>query len=123
MVNQDSVSRGSYRPAPAIYPPSQQRLFFNALGFSLVPINNSNNVNNGLFGLNPTVIITSTVNTTTVTTCVSATEFSAGSGVTDCRRRRHDMEQLLAFDDLVGSPSLSPSAVEEYLLPFLTLYF
>lgn len=103
--NHEVISRNGYRPA--IHPSPQQRLFFNALGFNLVPINNSNN--NGGLRLNPTVIITSTVNTTTVTTCVAASEF-VDDKPTNCRRRRSGMEHLLAFDDIIGSPT----PVEKY---------
>ncbi len=115
---QQIQSRGRYRPAahrPAYSPLlPESRFFFGLLNNNNDVVFSANSTANRFFGRTRGVISTSTVNLTTVISCVSSTEFVAGRNAPACRRRRRGMEHLLAFDDLVGSPSVSPSEVEKY---------
>jgi len=117
MWQQNIQSRNKYyRPAAAAAadPSAQQRFLFNLFPQEIYFPRNTTTRNGGMFGKTYGVISTSTVNITSVVTCVDSTEFVAGAGPPSCRRRRRGMEHLLAFDDLVGSPlGLSPTAVEK----------
>jgi len=112
---QEIQPRGRTRPAkPSKLEVPENRFLFGLFGNNndiLFPSNST--AANRLFGRTRGVISTSTVNITTVISCVVSTEFVLGAVAPACRRRRRGMEHLLAFDDLVGSPLLSPSQVEK----------
>ena len=92
--------------------PVENRLFFNLLGGNQITLSTGSTGSLNIpFGKTRGVIVTATVNLTSVLSCVDRSEFVTGNP-TACRRRRRGVERLLTFDD--QDDSFSPSKVEKY---------
>lgn len=88
---------------------AQQRFFFNN-GVQLV-MNSSSNAFRNPFAQTYAVVSTSTVNVTSIVSCVPSSQFASGLSSAACRKRRKALERFRLTDE--EDDILSPSTVEK----------